>query len=217
MSKGRNRNGETTETTPLTEAEKVFVEEYIYDYNGVQAYLKAYPDVSYASAAVQACKLLKKVNIVKEVEAAKMERAKEARISVKRVLQEIAALAFSDQGNYFFADNEDGGMPCPKPFNKVKPAHRKAISEIKVTRRRLKSGKDKTQWEVEKVSYKLHDKVKALDKLCQRLGITKDGASYEELVALLASCAKENPGSNVAQAGAAGPPTSTTPPAKPRK
>lgn len=204
MSRRKGSNVNDAEDAELTEAQRVFVREYVYDFNATRAYRIAFPRCTYGACRVEACRLLTNPSVAKEIKAAKIEQAKLSGVSVKKVLRELAAIAFSDQQDYFEPDPDNGGKPKPRPFNEIPTAARKAIASIKIKSRRLCAGKDKTEWEIEDFEYKLYDKNAALDKFCTRLGIVKDGAAYDELVKLLASVAKENKPADDAGTGSKG-------------
>jgi len=51
----------------------LFIENYLIDGNGTQAYLKAYPNVTYETAYVNASKLLRKPKVKEAIEAGKKE------------------------------------------------------------------------------------------------------------------------------------------------
>ncbi|CAN5296826.1 hypothetical protein BH10PSE16_BH10PSE16_00980 [soil metagenome] len=80
----------------LTPKEERFVEEYLIDLNGTQAYKRVCPEVSDASAAVQASRLLIKPNVSVAVEKAKAERAARTGINADRALAEVWAVATAD-------------------------------------------------------------------------------------------------------------------------
>ena len=51
----------------------LFIQNYLIDGNGTQAYLKAYPNVTYETAYVNASKLLRNPKVKEAVEAGKKE------------------------------------------------------------------------------------------------------------------------------------------------
>jgi hypothetical protein len=59
---------------PLAPAQQRFVDAYILSPNAVQAYLAAYPGTPYRSAATLAGRLLKKVEVRAEIDAARRDR-----------------------------------------------------------------------------------------------------------------------------------------------
>lgn len=162
----------------LTPKQRRFVEEYAAsDGNAVQAYFRAFgrknkdgKKRSYVGASVAATRLLKDASIAAELQAAQEAYAKAMRVSKMRSLRELAALAFADPDDLYEPDPDSNGLPRPRSWADIPAAARKAIASVKVKRKRLRAGKDKTEWEVEEVEYRLHSKTEALDKLCRKLG-----------------------------------------------
>lgn len=143
---------------PLTPRQARFVQEYLVDLCGKEAAIRAH----YAprSAKVRACILLKTPHVAAAVQAAKDERARATNITAERVLDEIAVVAFSDLQNHI----DDEGALKPKKFADMPGGTSRALeamSEIHGP-----SG--------DRVSVKLHDKMKALDMLSHHLGICRE-------------------------------------------
>jgi len=86
--------------------------------------------------------------------AALAERASTARAALDRIAGELAAIAFSDIGDYFDADDR------PLPLADVCPAARRALAVHRVTQRTLPDGSVR-----ESVCIRLHDKGRALRAL----------------------------------------------------
>jgi phage terminase small subunit len=162
-----------TRRTTLTPNQLRFCSEYAADRNATQAYLRAYPGKAYTTARNEACKLLALPDIKAEVDAAEKEHARRTGVSARRVLRELAGIAFLDVADAF----EGNGLPAPRPLSKIAPATRRSIQSVRVKRK--KEGRKAV---VEEVEYKFADKLSALDKLCKHLGITRDGAALEELI-----------------------------------
>lgn len=81
---------------PLTPTEERFVEEYLIDLNGTQAYMRAYPTAKATSARVQACRLLADPNIADAIAAAKAARSKATAITSEEALQHVWGIATAD-------------------------------------------------------------------------------------------------------------------------
>lgn len=169
--------------SPLTEKQLRFCHEYAADPVTVRAYRLAYPNVAYSTADVEGRRLLEDPRIQAEIAAARVAHQRACRVTAGRTLRALAAVAFADPAD-LFEEDADGAL-SPKRLSQVPPATRRAVQAIKVKRRRLKSDKDKTAWEVEEIEFKLADKMSALDKLCKYTGIAKDGAALEELIRAL--------------------------------
>lgn len=82
------------------------------------------------------------------------ERVATARTVLERAVGELAAIAFSDIGDYFDADGR------PLPLGDVCPAARRALAVHRVTQRTLPDGSVR-----ESVCIRLHDKGRALRAL----------------------------------------------------
>lgn len=81
---------------PLTPTEERFVEEYLADLNGTQAYMRAYPTAKATSARVQACRLLADPNIADAIAAAKAARSRKTAITSEEALQHVWGIATAD-------------------------------------------------------------------------------------------------------------------------
>lgn len=182
----------------LSEKELRFCREYAANPNATEAYLRAFRDSSYVTARTRSYRLLQKPAIQAELTASRKAYAKRARVSAVKALKELAAIAHFDPDDVFEGDDAcNDGLPVPRRWREIPPMARRAIAKIKIKRKRLSAGTrakdDKTCWEIEEVDYQFHSKDAALDKLCKHLGLTKDGAALEELLAALASDREGSP------------------------
>ena len=143
----------------MTEKQKRFCEEYIFDWNGVRAYQKVFKDANYNSARSKASQLLAKVNIKEYVGELQKDLEKVAKISRLKVINEYQKLAFTS-----IADLHNTWIER-KQFDELTPEQKAAISEV-FTRTR----KDDNGIEYEEVRIKLHDKQKALEAISKMLG-----------------------------------------------
>ena len=80
----------------LTNTQKRFLEEYIKDYNGTRAYMRAYPNASYDSAKATAYVILKKPEAHAYLDQLEGEKFKELRINAEHIATELAKIAFMD-------------------------------------------------------------------------------------------------------------------------
>lgn len=153
----------------LTEKQKIFCREYIYDWNATRSYLAAYPDVQKdETARAAASRLLTNVNVKAYIEQIQKNLEQTAGVSRMRVLQEHMKLAFSS-----IAHLHDTWIKR-KEFEELTDDQKACIAEIDT--------KIKTEWEydqdakeklpisVEYVRIKLYDKQKALDAISKMLG-----------------------------------------------
>jgi len=161
----------------LTPEQRRFVQEYAYDHNATQAYRRVWPKASYKTANVEGCKLLAKPSIQHELSIVLTELAKRVGINTRKVLRETAAVAFLDHADVF----EEGwdGSPKPKKWNEIPPSARKAISSVKIKRKVIAGEEGQDSYILEEIEYKFHDKNKAIDTLCKRLGLTRTKAEQK--------------------------------------
>lgn len=156
---------EVLENTELTEKQRLFCIYYIEDFNATKAYKKAY-DCSYATAKVNASKLLSNTNIKKEIDRLTKEcleeQEVEAKLLNKRLFETYMKIAFSDINDYLEYGNEEveGEFgPYIKNYVNIKDSCEvdgTLISEIS-------QGKDG-------IKIKLQDKMKALEWLDKHYG-----------------------------------------------
>ena len=146
----------------LTLKQARFVEEYCVDWNGTQAALRA--GWSETSAATEAWRLLRKVEIRAAIDARTAELSRQCEISSARVLLELARVAFADIRAVFDAE---GRVQLPKSFADPIAA---AVKKIEVVTKSVDGGDD-----IEYVhKIELHDKLGALEKLGKRLRLWTD-------------------------------------------
>ena len=96
------------------------------------------------------------------------DKARLCRVTAKRVIEELAAIAFSDIGDVFGADGRI------IPLAEIPPQTRRAIASYKVrqeTRTRNGPGGEKVMESVEVIAVRLHPKVAALAALARYLGM----------------------------------------------
>ena len=149
----------------LTGKAAQFCLEYIVDFNGTQAAIRA--GYSEKSAARTAGRLLNESPDVQAriIEVIK-ERAKRTEITADRVLEEVARIAFLDPGDFFGEDNS------LLDIDKIPVSARRALGGLSVSTRYVGRGDDAEALETTKV--KFVDKLKALEILCRHLGIGQD-------------------------------------------
>jgi len=149
-----------TRVRPLTAKQTRFIQEYLVDYNGTQAAIRAgYPAASARAVAHE--------NLTKPDIAAAVQRnlaALQARcdITAERVLLELANVAYADVRRIF---DPDGRLKQPKDYD---AAIASAVVGIEVATKTIDEG------EVEYIhKIKLAPKVDALKTLAQHLGLLK--------------------------------------------
>jgi len=145
---------------PLTAKQTRFVQEYLVDYNGTQAAIRAgYPAVS---ARAMASENLTKPDIAAAVQEALAALQARCDITAERVLLELARVAYADVRTLFDAE---GRLRAPKDYDVGLAS---AVVGIEVATRTIDEG------EVEYIhKIKLAPKVEALKTLAQHLGLLK--------------------------------------------
>ena len=155
---------------PLTPKQKIFCQNYIYDWNATRSYLAAYPNIkNHNVAAVEGHKLLRKPNIQAYVTEIQNDLEKVAGISKLQIIaehQKIMKGSMSKLHNTWITRKE---------FDELTEDQKDCISEIDT--------KIKTEYEydpdnpkerkpinVEYVRIKLYDKQRALDALSKLFG-----------------------------------------------
>lgn len=148
--------------------QRAFVEEYVKDFNGTAAAIRA--KYSEKNARFTAAEILTKPNIQAAISELQEKRSKELKLSADAVVKEIAELGFSNILDFVKWTNSDVQLIDSSMIDRRKAA---AISEISMT--------------ANGVRIKLHSKLDALEKLAKHLGLYddegKDKRSPEEVAA----------------------------------
>jgi phage terminase small subunit len=145
----------------LTEKQKAFCREYILDWNGTQAAIRA--GYSANSANEISSQNLAKLNVQEYIRSLQKEIEKVAGVSQLMVLNEHKKLAFSSIAHLHNTWIER------KQFDKLTDEQKSCISEI-TTQVKSYYPKEEQAYEVEFVKIKLYDKQKALDSISKMLG-----------------------------------------------
>lgn len=178
----------------LTEKQKIFVNEYLVDLNATRAYKVAYSNVKKDdTAAVNGNRLLRNAKVKEYLNERMKEREKRTEITQDKVLEELAAIAFSNGSKYAKVIEEtvydengevlldsDGNIVKQKVVDLVltdelSEIDKKAIASIKKGRNGIEIS--------------TCDKVRALELLGKHLGMFKEKVEvsgninnpYEEL------------------------------------
>jgi len=158
----------------LTQKQERFCLEYIIDFNGAAAAVRA--GYSEKGSAVAACRLLTNVNIQTRIRSFKNERSKRTEVTADRVVQELARVGFANikdlmrWGNKQVTETDDegnekviGSIPFVE-FNDsdfLDEEQSSTVSEVKI----IHSTTGST------LSLKTHDKLRALEKLAIHTGV----------------------------------------------
>ena len=133
--------------------QETFAQEYLIDLNATKAAIRA----GYAtkSARSQGQRLLTNDDIAERIAELQQKREKRTEITADKVLQELAAIGFSDIGD--FATWGAGGVTL-KESSELKEGLTRVVESI-------------SEGEEGKVRIKLHNKLGALQKIADHLGM----------------------------------------------
>ncbi len=148
----------------LTLKQEKFCEEYLVDLNATQAAIRA--GYSEKRAKETGCENVTKRNIQEKIQELRKEVSKNTGITVERVLEEEALIAFYDLREIF---DSDEGTPISPHELPEKVA--RALAGIEVTERVLKSFDGVGSVVEVKYKYKFNDKGRALERIGRHLGM----------------------------------------------
>lgn len=155
-------------TRKLTPKKEVFCAEYIIDFNGSQAAIRA--GYSERSSRVIAHEMLSDPMVSERVQQLIAERSQRTEITADRVLREVARIGLSDVRRLF---TKTGTM---KPIHELDDDTAAAVASVEVMEEFSGRGEDRVLvGHVKKI--KLWDKNSAAEKLMKHLGLfEKDNA-----------------------------------------
>ena len=148
----------------LTAKQIRFVDEYLVDFNGTQAAIRA--GYSEKTAAATAARLLRNVNIQAEISRRQKDLQRRTEVTQERVVMELARVAFADATDFVQVETRiinRGEVKVP-----IELAVHKETAELSADQRAaiasIKQGANG-------VEIKLHDKIKALELLGRHIGM----------------------------------------------
>lgn len=144
----------------MTPKQKRFCDEYMVDFNGTQAAIRA--GYSTNTANMQASRLLSKDNIKKYVNVRQKALAEKTGITAERVINEIAKIAFANMRLYVDKGN------VPKDIGDLPDDIAAAVQEVTREEKEFKGVKTVTK------KIKLNPKLDALRDLGKHLGLFTD-------------------------------------------
>jgi len=159
----------------LTQKQKKFCREYIYDWNATRSYLAAYPNTKNSNvASVLAVRMLGNDKVKEYISEIQKDLEKLAGISRMKVISEHMKMAFSSIAHLHNTWIER------KEFESLTDEQKDCISEIDTKIRTEyeydpENPKEKKPIQVEYVKIKLFDKQKALDSISKMLGYDAPG------------------------------------------
>jgi phage terminase small subunit len=150
------------EPSKLTIKQKLFVEQYIFDWNATRAYNEIYKPKNLVVAATNGTRMLRNAQIQNYIIEAQKDLERLSGISRLKVLSELNKLAFSSIAHLHNSWIER------KEFDQLTEDQKACISEISSQVKKITI--DEQLVDVEYVKIKLYDKNKALDSIKQMLG-----------------------------------------------
>ena len=147
----------------LNEKRLKFCNEYVVDFNGAQAAIRA--GYSKNGAREQASYLLTISNVKAKIKELTEAQAKRTEVTADKVIEELAMLGFSNMLDYVMIK---GGIP-DVDLSLLTRKQAAAIQEVVL---------EKGKWGI-RVKIKLTDKIRALTKLGEHLGIFNNEPAIE--------------------------------------
>lgn len=160
--------------TMLTAKQRMFVVEYLKDLNGTQAAIRA--GYSVDSAQQIGSENLSKPLIAEAIERAMKRREERTQVTVNKVVEELAKMAFSNLGDYFTVLESGEAVVDLTGADDHQLA---ALSEITVDE--YVEGRGDDARAVKRVKIKMADKQAALVQLGRHLGMFNDKLRLEDL------------------------------------
>lgn len=161
----------------LTPKQETFCLKYLEHGDASKAYREAYSCARMKAATInnKAWVLLQKGEIRARVKELQDEQKEKSAITKDRILEELANIAFSS-----VADMNDSWMER-KDFDKLTPKQKSAIKSIstKVMKKNVGTSDNPEIIDVEYVKVELHDKIKAIERICKMLGF--DSSEKKEI------------------------------------
>jgi phage terminase small subunit len=159
----------------LNPKQSMFCKEYVVDFNGTQAAIRA--GYSKKTANEIARKLLTKVDIQNEIQKLTKKRADRVEKTgddVVRLLWKMAGLDLAD-----YVSVVDGGEVQAIPFDQLPEGATKLISEIEEKSVIKESADGQTLTKFSNLKYKLPEKTKCLEMLGRHYGLFNDKLKLE--------------------------------------
>ncbi|MBV7460617.1 MULTISPECIES: terminase small subunit [unclassified Acidovorax] len=148
-----------------------FVQEYLIDLNGTQAYMRAEPGTTEKSARTLASRMLAKVNVQKRIAAERSKTAAKLELTRERVLAEYTKLAFFDMRQAY---HDSGALKLPRELDEDTAAAIAGYETVEMDG----GGKDAPPLQVRKVKWA--DKRAALDSIMKAQGWNKSDVGTAE-------------------------------------
>lgn len=157
----------------LTDKQKKFCEEFLIDFNGTQAAIRA--GYSKKTAFVQASRLLSNAKVSEYLDVRRQRIMNKLEISQERTMQEIGRIAFSDIRKLF---NENGEL---LPFKDLDEDSASVLASVETEELFEGTGKERHSIGVSR-KIKLHNKVSALEMLAKHFKIFSDAPTNNNTI-----------------------------------
>lgn len=145
----------------ITDQQKLFCHEYMKDFNGTQAAIRA--GYSKKTANEQAVRLLANISLQKYLETLKQKAANKNEELTERIKNELIKIGFSDIREYLDEDN------TIKDISQLPKELTACVESIKKSE--TKFGEGKSTGTKTSIQFKLHSKLDALEKLARYVGL----------------------------------------------
>jgi hypothetical protein len=152
----------------LTPRARKFVYEYLIDLNPVAGYMRAYPDVTRASAKTFAYQLMREPAVAAEIDAALSDMRERCLESVQAAIAELGICAFTRVTDLVDVTQD---QPRLRPAHQIPPQAWGAVQSVTCY-----------PWGV---VIKFHNKVQALELMMNRLGLLQSLPPIEVLLLAL--------------------------------
>lgn len=152
----------------LNDRQRLFVSEYMIDLNATQAAIRA--GYSPRSAHVDGPRLLSNASVSAAIARAQADRSKRTGITADRVLRELAAVGFARLPDVASWDTGDLDLT---PSGELDDDDARAIQSVSQVVKFIKTLDGGERMMSRERTVKLHDKVKALTKIGEHIGMWK--------------------------------------------
>lgn len=155
------------ETKPiLNDKQRLFCQEYLIDLNATQAAIRA--GYSEKTAKDIGCENLAKPNIQEFIQELMAKRSEKTEITAERVLNELAKIGFSNIQDYI-----KEGYTLDE-ICKLEKDKASAIESVKIKQTH-------GDYPSTEVSFKLHDKLAALEKIAKHIGFFSEDNKQKQI------------------------------------
>lgn len=164
---------EVLNNTELNDKQRLFCIYYIKCFNATKAYQKAY-ECDYVTAKSNGYRLLTNAYIKQEIDKLKQDKLNRAMLSEDDIFQRYIDIAFADITDYITFGQEE--VPVMTPFGPLKVEEKEITKIINIVKFKESTDVDGTVISEVKqgkdgASIKLHDKMKALQWLSDRMDL----------------------------------------------